>query len=583
MDEEPKLPRVLEGAITSLYFNYKGLYEAWEADQDAVHRGSTPPVFIVVCNNTNVSRMVYNYIAGWRKVLPDGSIIQVPGKLPLFSNVVDERQLARPRTILVDSEQLESGENLSDEFKAIALDEIKQFKAEYCERFPGRDPDSLTDADILREVMNTVGKTNKLGEQIRCVVSVSMLTEGWDATTVTHILGVRAFGTQLLCEQVIGRGLRRMSHATQMRTITWAGSSEEIEVYTPEYAEVYGVPFSFVPCAPGVTQMPARPAQTTHVRALEERSACEITFPCVVGYRYILPDEQLKAVFSTESRKVLTTQDLPVKVEMASILGESEFHTLDALKERRVQEVDFLIATRLLARYFTDEKGESKPWLFPDLLKVTREWRESCLILKDNTFPQLLLLLDYADDAVEKIYRAVIKADAGNARLFPILAPYNQVGSTKYVNFDTSQPVYATRADKCHISHVVADTGIWEQKVAQSLEEMPEVLHYVKNERLGFTIPYAIKSENHEYNPDFIAHIDDGRGPEDLLHLVLEVSGREKLEKQEKTATARSMWVPAINTLGSFGRWAFHETSDPWNVISELRIMLNEGKMRENG
>jgi type III restriction enzyme len=127
VDEEPKLPSVLEGAITSLYLNYKTLYEAWEADEDAIHRGSTPPVFIVVCNNTNVSRLVYNYIGGWRKVLPDGSIRQVPGKLPLFSNVVDDRQLARPRTILVDSEQLESGENLSAEFKAIAADEIDQF------------------------------------------------------------------------------------------------------------------------------------------------------------------------------------------------------------------------------------------------------------------------------------------------------------------------------------------------------------------------------------------------------------------------------------------------------------------------
>lgn len=577
VDEEPKLPKLLEGAIQSLYSNYQELYKIWEADEDASLKGSTPPVFIVVCNNTNVSRLVYNYLSGWRKVLPDGTVRLVPG-LPLFSNIVDERQLARPRTILVDSEQLESGENLTDEFKLIAAEEIEQFKADFRIRSQGRDPDSLTDADILREVMNTVGKPDKLGEQIRCVVSVSMLTEGWDASTVTHILGVRAFGTQLLCEQVIGRGLRRMSRATSFQPVTCEGKTEMVECYTPEYAEVYGVPFSFIPCSPAGPSIPVGRVPSTHVRALEERAECEIIFPRVTGYRYILPEEKLRAEFGTENRKILSTENLPVKVEMASILGEGEIHTLADLKQRRVQEVDFLIASRLLSRYFKNEQGESKPWYFPELLKLTREWRETCLLMKDNTFPQLLLLLENADDAVEKIYRAIIKADEGEKRLFPILAPYDQIGSTRYVDFDTVQPVYNTRADKCHISHVVADTGSWEQKVAQSLEDMNEVIHYVKNERLGFTIPYAIKSENHEYVPDFIVRIDDGHGRNDLLNLVVEVSGREKIEKQEKTSTARTMWVPAVNALGTFGRWAFHETSDPWNVKNEIREAISTTK-----
>ncbi len=171
--------------------------------------GLTPPVFIVVCNNTNVSKMVFDFIAGWDKTLQDGTIVPVPGKLPLFSNIEDGRWLARPNTILIDSQQLKSGEAMSSDFKRIAVQEIEDFKGEYRVRFPGRDADALTDEDLLREVMNTVGKPGKLGEGVRCVVSVSMLTEGWDANTVTHVLGVRAFGTQLLCEQVVGRGLRR--------------------------------------------------------------------------------------------------------------------------------------------------------------------------------------------------------------------------------------------------------------------------------------------------------------------------------------------------------------------------------------
>ena len=573
--DEPRLPIQLEGALNSLYSNYQKTFDAWVADPDARAKGSTPPVFIVVCNNTNVSQMVYNYIAGWHKVLSDGTQVLVPGKLPIFSNVEDGRWLARPNTILVDSEQLESDVGLSEDFKKIAQDEIDRFKKEYRLRFPGRDPDSLTDEDLLREVMNTVGKRGRLGEQIRCVVSVSMLTEGWDATSVTHILGVRAFGTQLLCEQVIGRGLRRMSHATHNQTFTADGMSEQIEVYEPEYAEVYGVPFSFIPCA-GATSIPKPAVTPIRVRALEERIACEITFPRVMGYRYIMPDECVYPEFTDDSRLVLSTEVIPSKTEMASILGEGEIHKLDDLLRRRVQEVDFLISSRLMNKYFTTEEGDPKPWLFPSLLQIAREWRENYVQYYDNCFPQMLLLVQHADDAVEKIYRAIVQGDQGNARLLAILAPYDQIGSTRYVDFDTTQPVYSTRSDRCHVTHVVGDTGIWEQKAAQSLEDMPEVIHYVKNERLGFSIPYTLDGEAHEYIPDFILHMDDGHGPTNLLNLVLEVSGREKRDKKEKVATARSLWVPAVNALGKFGRWDFHETKEPWNVINELRDYLQQ-------
>jgi type III restriction enzyme len=141
-----------------------------------------------------------------KRSLPDGTSTLVPGKLPIFSNVEENgRWKSRPNTILIDSEQLESGEAMSTEFKKIAAQEIEEFKREYQLRFPGRDAESLTDEDLLREVMNTVGKPGKLGEHVKCVVSVSMLTEGWDANTVTHILGVRAFGTQLLCPRIAQR------------------------------------------------------------------------------------------------------------------------------------------------------------------------------------------------------------------------------------------------------------------------------------------------------------------------------------------------------------------------------------------
>ncbi|MEP7310127.1 MAG: hypothetical protein ABJA98_31855 [Acidobacteriota bacterium] len=287
---EPKLPAELQGALHSLYDNYRQSFERWQTNGDAQARGLTPPVFVVVCNNTNVSKMVFDYVAGWTKTLGDGTEVLVPGALPLFNNEEGGRWSARPNTILVDSRQLESGEGMSPEFKKIVAVEIEEFKADYRARFPGRSTDDLRDEDLLREVMNTVGKAGKLGERVRCVVSVSMLTEGWDANTVTHILGLRAFGTQLLCEQVVGRGLRRMSYAVN-----------DDGLFNAEYAEVYGVPFSFIPCS-GSNPNPTPGPMPTRVRALEDRIGCEITFPRLVGYRYDVPSERLSATFTNDSK-----------------------------------------------------------------------------------------------------------------------------------------------------------------------------------------------------------------------------------------------------------------------------------------
>jgi type III restriction enzyme len=571
---EPLLPAELEGALQSLYSNYEQAYRLWEQNGEARSRGQTPPVFIVVCNNTNVSNLVFKHVSGGDtgKHYPDGRPILAPGKLPLFSNVSDERWLPRPNTILVDSEQLESGEGMSADFKQIAALEIAEFKAEYSARFPGRDAENLTDEDLLREVMNTVGKAGKLGEQIRCVVSVSMLTEGWDANTVTHILGVRAFGTQLLCEQVVGRGLRRMSYAVEQRSLEVNGQVCEIEAFQPEYAEVYGVPFSFIPSA-GSAVTPTPPARFTRVRALDERIACEITFPRIVGYRYELPGEKLSATFDEDARHVLSTADLPTRTEVSSIIGESNRHTLYGLKDKRLQAVDFDLARRVLETYFRDNDGNAHPWLFPQLWAITRRWRETCLICHDDTFPQMLLIAENAHDAADKVYHAIIQATAGESRLLPTPRPYDPIGSTRYVDFDTSRETYKTAAHKCHVSHVVLDSG-WEAKMAETLEEMDEVACYVKNYQLGFNIPYTLEGQSHSYVPDYLVCVDDGCGSDDLLTLIVEVSGEARKDKAAKTATARHLWVPAVNNAGIYGRWAFIEVTDPWDAANTIRAFL---------
>ncbi|MDP9367976.1 MAG: restriction endonuclease subunit R, partial [Chloroflexota bacterium] len=560
---EPVLPAELEGALASLYGHYELAYRAWEARADELG-GSTPPVFIVVCNNTAVSKLVFDHVAGWEKALSDGSSVLVPGHLPVFSNVVDGRWVARPNTILVDSRQLESGEAMADDFKKVAAREIVEFKAEYARRFPGRDAEELTDEDLLREVMNTVGKPGKLGEGVRCVVSVSMLTEGWDANTVTHILGVRAFGTQLLCEQVVGRGLRRMSYA--------AGDDG---MFAPEYAEVYGVPFSFIPASGTSTDPPARPS-VTRVRALEDRSHLEITFPRVVGYRYDLPAETLVLhAFGPDAAMILSPEDVPTHVENAPIVGEASIHSLDDLRARRMQEVAFRLARLTLETYFKTG-GAERPWLFPSLLGITKRWLAECIVCKDNAFPQLLLLAELAHGAADRLHQAIAEGTAGEKRLLPILRPYDATGSTTGVVFDTIKPANETDPAKCHVSHVVGDSS-WEFKLAQTLEGMGEVVCYVKNQGLGFTVPYTLDGDERSYVPDFVVRVDDGQGREDLLNLIVEVSGQAKKDKAEKVRTARQLWVPAVNNHGGFGRWAFVEMTDPWDAKNAIRAETGVG------
>lgn len=552
---EPHLPAELQGALLSLYQHYEKAHEVWEHESAGM-----PPVFIVVCNNTTVSKLVYDYVSGWEKTLPDGSTVVVPGELPLFSNEKDGHWRDYPRTLLIDSAQIDSGAGMDAEFKNIAKAEIEEFKRELKRRFPERSAEEITDEDLLREVLNTVGKPGRLGERIKCVVSVSMLTEGWDANTVTHILGVRAFGTQLLCEQVVGRGLRRMSYEP--------GADGLLQ---PEYAEVYGVPFSFIPTA-GTNTAPPTPKVLHLVRSLPERGALTIEFPRLVGYRYELPTERIEAEFGEESRFVLSTDMLPTNTTLDGIVGESTQTSLDALRTKRMQEVAFHLARTVLATRFGDASVTDKPWLFPQMLQICRRWLDECLACQDDMFPQLLLgISEWRLAAAERIYHRIVDGTKGEKRLLPLLRPYEPIGSTRDVAFDTTKPVYA--AVKSPLNYVVMDSG-WEAKVAESLEDMDEVIAYVKNDdRIGFRIPYVDAGAPRDYVPDFLLRWDLGEGRE--LTVIAEVTGERKGEKATKVSTAATLWVPAVNNLGEFGMWAFVEITDPNETKQLLRAKLS--------
>ena len=422
----------------------------------------------------------------------------------------------------------------------------------------------------MREVLNTVGKTGKLGEHVRCVVSVSMLTEGWDGNTVTHILGVRAFGTRLLCEQVMGRGLRRRSYI--------AGDDG---LLVPEYADIFGVPFSGFPVA-GLPEErnPPTPKPGKAVRALPERLIdcpwLEIVFPRVIGYRIDVPAERLTAKFDATHREVLTTQDIPTNTLNAPIVGEKAELTLEEAQQLRPQTVAFRLATHLQQHHFPD-----RPWLFPQLLGIVRDWLgdpegdSPNVDYGDDTFPGLLVFGQKKHAVCEKIARAIISASGGAKLIRAELPAADFRGTTVGVSFDTVKDCWTTDPAKCHFNLVPQDSD-WETIVCEKLEGMVEVRAYAKNQGIGFRIPYTCDGRAGNYYPDLIVKIDDGHGDDDLLNLILEVSGQKKKEKDAKVQTTKTLWVPGVNNLGTFGRWTFLEIdgSNLHKTKQEIRKLL---------
>jgi type III restriction enzyme len=572
-EEPPRIPDIVQAAFKQFYEHYEEEYRDRRHSLKA--RGSaqlelddSPPVFIVVCNNTSVSKEVYKFVAGYeRTAASDDEPPQVvAGAYDLFSNYEPGtlQPRVRPPTLLIDSDALENSGQVDDDFKSIFATEIERFKREYSQIHGQGAADQITEAEILREVVNTVGKPNALGSHIRCVVSVSMLTEGWDANTVTHIAGLRAFGSQLLCEQVAGRALRRKSYfLTPYDPITGEEISERaakarnkqnvLYKFPPEYAHIIGVPFKLFKGGKTVTKPPV---DSKRVFALRERTErYELTFPNVEGYRVDYPEGDLAYSFAGIEDFEVDGSMLPTKTIMGTgVDGKKVKLTVESILDIREQEIVYRIAKDLLRDHFADELGNPQFERFHQLTAIVGGWYATKVrVLHREPKWKKLLYFTEPKKLVAHVARAIHPGADPEQRIRPILHHYNPVGSSRFVQGQTVRETYVTRHS--HVNLVVVDSG-WEGKAAKVLDDLADdgrVLAWVKNAFLDFRIPYTDKEgAQRDYFPDFVVRARTGCG--EPVNLVVEITGMRR-DKVEKLWTVRNRWLPAVNAIRDKHGW----------------------------
>jgi len=526
----------------------------------------TPPVLIIVCDNTDIAEVFYRNISGEEtiQVLDDTAAEEdsdqetppprrrrrpstktVYGQGKLFSEYFSNRE-GLQRTMRIDTKLLaeaESGDGSQTRQQA---------------------------AEELRKMVATVGKPGEPGEQLRCVVSVQMLTEGWDANNVTHILGLRAFDSQLLCEQVVGRGLRRMDYTPDPET----------GLLTEEYVDVYGIPFSVIPFkGRPVRQKEPDDKPKYHVRALPERAEYEIRFPVVEGFTFDLHRNIIRADVDKmealqiepdgEPTAVFVKPTVGYQTGQPSALGPGQFEEQDRSEYYRsthIQAIGFEIARQVLVAlvgangHGADPRSRlkgmavSRHQLFPQVFRLVDQYIQHKVDWRDQHHCELGHER-YVKRVVERTLADIEPDEAqGELPLMPILNRYQPVGTTADVDFKTIRTVYAT--EKSHINQVVPDTQTWESAAAFRLEQSDVVAFYARNDHLEFTIPYEYLGVSHHYEPDFLVRLGNG------TTLVLEIKGYEDDQDRAKHAAARR-WISAVNQWGQLGKWSFHGCRDP--------------------
>lgn len=568
-NKPPDIPPLLKNALDQLYSHYEKEYK--QQRRDLKYQGDffTPdPVFIVVCSNTSVSSEVYRYIAGYEISDAEGNATVINGVFDLFDNFdrMSQQPKTKPPTLLIDSSAIEDSDQINGQFKKVFTLEIERFKRDYCNLHQVA-AETITDAQILREVVNTVGKPNELGSHVRCVVSVSMLTEGWDANTVTHVMGIRAFGSQLLCEQVAGRALRRVDYTL--------GDDRK---FAPEYAMIVGVPFRFFKEGKR-TNVERKPMY--QIRAIPERQAkYAIEFPNVDGYRVETEADIVKADFSGVEDYELDGSKYPAETVMASpISPDKVVLNLEQVRNRRPQELVFLLTQRMIHKYYMDTEGNREFYLFGQIERIVEQWYSTKIRLVGPGAFKNMLFYEDPDAMCAHIHKGIKAALRGKEKVLPIFNYYNRKGSTQYVNGLTTRNVFATTHS--HVNYVVADTDSWEQIAAKTFEELAEsgwVISYAKNAFLNFTVPYIREGKQDAlYYPDFVARCKTISGR--TVNLIVEITGMNK-DKADKKFYVENYWIPAVNAVRDqygWDEWTFVEIADDIRDIKNQIIAILEG------
>jgi len=304
-------------------------------------------------------------------------------------------------------------------------------------------------------------------------------------------------------------------------------------------------------------------------RGRPDRDALEIRFPRISGYRVELPEDRLSAEFNADSVLELTPALVgPSITRNQGIIGEGVDLTLEHLADLRTSTLLFHLTKRLIYTKWRDAGDDPQLNLFGQLKRITKQWLDQCLVCKGGTYPAQLMYQELADMACERITAAITRKEMDRRPIKALPDPYNPAGSTRHVNFNTSKTErWQTDPRRCHINWVILDSD-WEAEFCRVAESHPRVRAYVKNHGLNFEVPYQYGSDTRKYRPDFIVLVDDVHGPDDPLHLVIEIKGYRGEDAKEKKSTMETYWVPGVNRLGSFGRWAFAEFTDVWQIES---------------
>jgi type III restriction enzyme len=543
-----------------------------------------PPVLIVVCDNTEIADYFYRKISGEQDA-EEVTLEDVEEVEATEEEETPKRGKAKKKVIYGPSHILKEFANTPERKRNTIRIDVQMLKDAESE-----DPAATRQkaAEELRKVVATVGKPGEPGEQVRCVVSVAMLTEGWDASNVTHILGIRAFGSQLLCEQVVGRGLRRMNHQPE-----W-DEQERKWLLRPEYCDVYGIPFSVIPYKGRATKEEApEDKPQNRVWAMPDREEMEIRFPYVEGYVFKMTKGLLRCDLDNISHVEIDPKLEPTTTYLRPAAGYMDSHEPEKVPFEYVpqdrstyyanthfQSILFLITQKIIfdpqssSMGKTDKKSavmrlQSRHQLFPQVFSFVQQFVQKKVKYNDVD-PKELGLEKYVTMIVERLRAAIHPDDsAGEPPLLPILNRYRPVGSTAGVDFVTTRKI--TQSLKSHINAVVLHSG-WEAEAASLLDGTDFVKWYARNDHLGLVIPYRHLEVDHSYEADFLVRLAN-----DPM-LLLEIKGYEVHDRERNNAKfdAARRWVIAVNNTGDFGRWDFLVCRDLDLLVPKLAELNGE-------